>query len=357
MEKAFASVASDAAAVLEGRTSLLEPIRNKSLLVTGGTGFLGCWLLELLRVLNETYSFNTSVNVISRNSTRFLARWPRFAGKDWLRLEDGDVRHLSEIPISVNHIIHAAALTDRRDFSSQGTTVAETNVFGTANLLRACERLECLEKITLLSSGLIYGKQSTDVPHIDENYSGTRSPPSGVSLYAESKRMAEAFAIAAIIESKMPIAIVRPFAFVGPYQSLDSPWAITDFIRDCIHGGPVKIMGDGLTVRSIMYASDFAYAVLAVTASGQERSIYNVGSNEGVELFSLANQIANCFTPKPEIQTRVGQTTHERNRLVPDTTSIERDLGVKITVSLSDSIKKSVEWHQAMQAVSGLHAQ
>jgi nucleoside-diphosphate-sugar epimerase len=357
LEKIFASVRSDACAVLDGRTQLLEPIRGKNLLVTGGTGFLGCWLLELLSVLNDTYSFNTSVTVLSRNSSGFLAHWPRFEGEEWLRLEDGDVRHLSEIPTSVNHIIHAAALTDRRDFSSQATSVAETNVFGTANLLRACERLENLEKITLMSSGLIYGKQSIDVAYIDENYSGTRSPPSDVSLYAESKRMAEAFAIAAIIESKMPIAILRPFAFVGPYQSLDSPWAITDFIRDCIHGGPIKIMGDGLTVRSIMYASDFAYSVLAVTASGQERSIYNVGSNEGVELLSLANQIANCFTPKPEIQTQVGQTTHERNRLVPDTRSIERDLGVKITVSLSDAIKKSVEWHQAMQAVSGLPAQ
>jgi nucleoside-diphosphate-sugar epimerase len=348
IDKAIASVHADANAVLQGRTKLLEPLRGKHLYVTGGTGFLGCWLLELLKVLSETYSFNTSVTVMSRNSSGFINRWPHFAGQEWLRFEDGDIRHLSEIPLSINYVIHAAALTDRRDFSSQATAVAETNVFGTSRMLRACERLENLEKISLISSGLIYGNQSNDVPCIDENYLGTRSLPSGVSLYAESKRMSEAFANAAIVESKMPIAILRPFAFVGPYQSLDSPWAITDFIRDCIHGGPIMIMGDGLTVRSIMYASDFAYAVLAVTASGQERSVYNIGSNEGVELLSLANQIANCFIPKPEIQTRVGQVVHQRNRLVPDTRAIEKDLGIKLTVTLSDAIRKSVDWHRAM---------
>ena len=349
IDKAIASVHEDAIAILQGRTKLLDSLRGKHLYVTGGTGFLGCWLLELLKVLNETYSFNTKVTVLSRNSSGFLSRWPHFLGHEWLGFEDGDIRHLSEIPMSVNHIIHAAALTDRRDFSSQATAVAETNVFGTSSVLRACERLEDLEKITLMSSGLVYGNQSIDVACIDENYLGTRSLSSGVSLYAESKRMAEAFANAAIVESKMPIAILRPFAFVGPYQSLDSPWAITDFIRDCIHGGPIKIMGDGLTVRSIMYASDFAYAVLAVTASGQVRSVYNIGSNEGVELLSLANQIANCFIPKPEIRTRVGQVVHQRNRLVPDTRAVERDLGIKLTVTLSDAIRKSVEWHRAMQ--------
>jgi nucleoside-diphosphate-sugar epimerase len=136
---------------------------------------------------------------------------------------------------------------------------------------------------------------------------------------------------------------------VGPYQSLQLPWAVTDFIRDSLNGGPIRIMGDGATVRSIMYYSDFACGVLLALAAGRPRTTYNLGSDEPVDLLTLARKITKYFTPEPEIRLRLGQAGHDRNRLVPDTTRMARDLGFRATVPLDEALRKSVEWHRLMR--------
>ena len=117
----------------------------------------------------------------------------------------------------------------------------------------------------------MYGVQPWDMPSIDEDFAGPLRCNDVSAVYAESKRFAEVVAQCAVSESKLPVVTLRPFAFVGPYQSLQLPWAVTDFIRDSMAGGPIRIMGDGSTVRSIMYASDYAFWVLAALACGRPR--------------------------------------------------------------------------------------
>jgi len=169
------------------------------------------------------------------------------------------------------------------------------------------------------------------------------------TVYPESKRYAEILAQCAISESKLPVVTLRPFAFVGPYQSMQLPWAVTDFIRDSFNGGPIRIMGDGVTVRSIMYMSDYALWVLAALANGRPRETYLVGSDEPVDLLGLARLITRFFNPVPEIRTRVGQAGHDRSRLVPDVRKIQGELGVTRTVSLESALQRTIEWHRCQQ--------
>jgi len=350
MKRATQLVHSDALAVLNDRVEILRGLQGKNLFITGGTGFLGTWLLELLKVLNEDYQFNTKVTVFSRNSKSFADRWPHLGALEWVRFQEGDIRYLGEIPNDTHYIIHAAALTDRRSFSSQPTIVAEINSIGTARVLKACLLLENLEKFLVLSSGLVYGAQSWETERIAEDYAGTMRCDQTKSVYPESKRMAEVFVHAAISESKLPVVVVRPFSFVGPYLSLQLPWAVTDFIRDSFNGGPIRIMGDGSTVRSILYASDFAYSVLAALTLGKPRTTYNLGSPEPVELLKLASLITQFFTPVPEILTRIGQVGHERNRLVPNMDLATEELGFQVTVPLLSALQKSIEWHRLINS-------
>jgi dTDP-glucose 4,6-dehydratase len=256
---------------------------------------------------------------------------------------------LTELPHETNYIIHAAALTDRRLFASNPTAVGEVNSMGTVRLLRAANLLEDAKKFLLVSSGLVYGPQSLEVKNIAENYTGGFPCDNPNAIYAESKRFSESFAASFVSESKLPLVIVRPFAFVGPYQSLELPWAVTDFIRDSLAGRPIKIMGDGSTVRSIMYASDFAYWTLAALARGHIRNAYNIGSPEAVDLLSLARMITQHFTPSPEILTKVGQYGHETTRLVPCVDKAQRELGVGLTVPLADAIQKTINWHRTSE--------
>ena len=340
----------DAQAVLQTSFARLEALRGQHLFLSGGTGILGSWILELVKVLNERHQFDLRVTVLSRHAQSFVERHPRLANQNGVHCVEGDVRYFSEIPPDTTHVIHAAALTDRRLIASQPTAVAEVNGIGTLRILRAAGLLENLHKFVLLSSGLIYGAQPWEMPAIDEGFSGVLSCSGVNSIYAESKRFAEGLAHGAVSELKLPIVTLRPFAFIGPYQSIELPWAVTDFIRDSFNGGPIRMMGDGTTVRSIMYASDYAFWVLAALANAKPRSVYNVGSPQPMDLATLARMITHCFTPTPEIRVRLGQKGHERTRLVPCVDRAIRDLGVGVTVSLEQSIQRTIAWHRYIQA-------
>lgn len=350
MKRALDLVRSDAEAVLDGRSRRLDALRGQHLFISGGTGFLGTWLLELIKTLNARHQFGLRVTVYSRQARAFAVRWPHLGQLDGVRFEEGDIRYFSELPRDVRYIIHAAALTDRRLLASQPGAVAEVNSVGTQRLLRAANLLEDVQKFVLLSSGLAYGAQPWDLPRIDETFAGPMRCNDVNAVYAESKRFAEVIAQSAISETKLPVVTLRPFAFVGPYQSLQLPWAVTDFIRDSFTGGPIRIMGDGATVRSLMYASDYAFWVLAALANGRPRETYNVGNPEPVDLGSLARMITQSFTPVPEIRTRLGQTGHDRNRLVPDVTRAQRDLGVEVTVPLSEAIQRTITWNRHIRS-------
>lgn len=349
MNRALALVHADAEAVLAGRAERLSALKGQHIFISGGTGILGTWLLELIKVLNESHGFGLKLTVLSRNARSFALRWPHLGKASWVRWQEDDIRYLTELPRDVRYIIHAAALTDRRLFASQPGAVAEINSLGTQRILRAANLLEDVQKFVLLSSGLVYGAQPWELPRIDERYAGSLRSNEVGSVYAESKRFAEVLAQCAISETKLPVVTLRPFAFVGPYQSMQLPWAVTDFIRDSFNGGPIRIMGDGVTVRSLMYASDYAFWVLAALARGRAGETYNVGSAEPVDLLTLAQTITRFFAPVPEIRTQVGQSGHDRNRLVPDTAKIQRELGVSQTVALDAALQKTIEWHRFMQ--------
>ena len=351
MNPALALVHADVEAVLTGRVQRLDSLRRQHVFISGGTGFLGTWLLEFVKVLNERHGFAMRVTVYSRQAKTFASRFPHLGQIEGVHFEDGDIRYFSEFARDVRYIIHAAALTDRRLLASQPSAVAEVNSAGAHRLLRAANLLEDVQKFVLLSSGLVYGNQPWDLPRVDENFAGSMRCNDVNAVYAESKRFAEVIAHSAISETKLPVVILRPFAFLGPYQSLQLPWAVTDFIRDSFTGGPIRIMGDGSTVRSLMYASDYAFWVLAALANGRPRETYNIGSPEPVDLSTLAQMITQSFTPIPEIHTRVGQTGHERNRLVPDISSAQHDLGVEVTVSLFEAIQRTISWHRYIRSL------
>jgi nucleoside-diphosphate-sugar epimerase len=95
-----------------------------------------------------------------------------------------------------------------------------------------------------------------------------------------------------------------------------------------------------------MYYSDFACGVLLALAAGRPRTTYNLGSDEPVDLLTLAQKITRYFSPVPEIKLRLGQAGHDRNRLVPDTSRMAADLGFNVTVPLDAALQKTIEWHR-----------
>ena len=336
----------DCQEVTQGSVTLLKPLKEKNILITGGTGFMGTWISEMVAFMNDNHDFNIKLIILSTRAKDYHLKAPHIASRDDVTLIEKDIRSLIDIPMEVNWIIHAAANPDNRIHASNPLQTIDVIVNGTKTLLEYAAREPELEKILNISSGQVYGIQPWDVDNNPENYFGSLDPSSLASTYSEAKRLAETLCTAYRNQHRLPIVNVRPFAFIGPHQLLDRPWAINNFIRDSLRGGPIKILGDGGTVRSYMYPSDMAWWILNMLVHGQVGENYNLGSPYGVTLLQLADIIANKSAKKPKIVTNVSSGHFTRTKFVPDISLAQKKLGLKLKVDLEKAVTRTFIWNQ-----------
>ena len=334
--------------VIENSVSCLSPLRDTCILVTGGTGFIGTWIAELITFLNKNYQFNTSLILLSRRASSLSLTAPHLTTQKHVTLIEKDILMAVDIPSEVDWIIHAAGTPDNRIHASEPLRIMNTIINGTDTILSSCTRLPNLQKFLNISSGLVYGAQPWEMNKISESFRGVAEFSSINSAYVESKRVAETVCAVYRNQHRLPITNARPFAFIGPHQHLDRPWAINNFIRDALLGENIRILGDGNTVRSYMYPSDMAFWLINCLIHGSVGSSYNIGNPEGISLYQLAEKIANNVHPRPKIVSRLVED-HDANtsKFIPDTTLAQSSFSLKLTVDLDTAIKRTILWNQS----------
>lgn len=344
--RALQLVRRDCREVLEGRLESLAAFKGQHLLVTGGTGFLGTWIAELAACLNDDFGMGLELTLLARGPERFAEECPHLAQRKDVRLVRSDVRNLAEIAHDTRYVVHAAATPDNRVHASNPIEIMSVISAGTAAVLQAAARCSGFARLLNVSSALVYGPQPADREAMGEDAAGAPALGAVASAYAEAKRYAEAYCSAARSQLKLPVVTARPFAFVGPYQSLDRPWAINNFLRDALMGQAIRVQGDGRTVRSYLYGADAAFWMLAILALGEPGQAYNVGSPEAVTLERLASAIAERVSPAPEVRLRTaGSARVPTSRLVPDVARAAR-LGLSARVPLAQALERTIEWHR-----------
>lgn len=339
----------DCRRILDSRDKTLEPLRQSELVVVGGTGFVGTWIAEMVAALNDEYQFGIKLSLISRNADQFLDRWPHLGGRADFKLIKSDARQLVQFPMNADWVIHAAANPDVRTHASNPFDTASVIVDGTMALMKTAERLSRLKKILYLSSGLVCGPQPAAPKGLAENAAGAPDPNASF-VYSNAKRFAETICSAARMQSRIPVLVARPFSFIGPYQSLDTPWAQTTFLSDALQGHPIRVLGDGQVVRSYLYGSDAAYWFLRILTAGPGGDVVNVGSPVGITLEALAKEVAKNFEPSPEVLFNTSPKSAGRAaQLLPDTTHAQKDYGLAVLTPLDEAIKLTAQWHQMMR--------
>lgn len=336
----------DCLQILKSRENELDPLRKSKLVVIGGTGFVGTWITEIVTALNDDYQFGITLALISRSTDQFASRLPHLANRKDIQLIKSDVRQLGQFPMDADWVIHAAANPDVRTHASNPLDTASVIVDGTMSVMRTAERLGRLKKLLYLSSGLVCGTQPASAKGLAENAQGAPAPDASF-VYQNAKRFAETICSAARAQSRIPVLVARPFSFIGPYQSLDTPWAQTTFLSDALHGHAIRVLGDGQVVRSYLYGSDAAYWFLRILTAGQSGDVVNVGSPVGVTLQDLAKEVAKNFDPPPEILFNTSPRNAGRPaQLLPDTTHAQNEYGLSVFTPLDEAIKLTVQWHQ-----------
>lgn len=324
---------------------LWEELRNKHIFITGGTGFFGCWLLESFAYINEKLRLNSEALILTRNYESFKKKAPHLAKNPTIKFYTGDVRDFKFPEGHFPFIIHAATEASAKLNEENPLEMFNIIVKGTEHILEFAKSCG-VEKFLLTSSGAVYGKQPPNLTHVPEDYNGAPEPTNPNSAYGEGKRAAELLCTLYAKKYNFEAKIARCFAFVGPYLPLDIHYAIGNFIRDGINGGPIKVNGDGTPYRSYLYAADLAIWLWTILFKGKSCQPYNVGSDKAISIAELANTVAQSFSPPKEVYIAkkpiAGKTP---DRYVPNVEKIAKELNLYQNIYLGEAILKTISWH------------
>jgi nucleoside-diphosphate-sugar epimerase len=324
----------------------LKSLINQSILITGGTGFMGKWLTEMVLYLNKEHKFNIKLYLLAREIEKFKLEVPHIAKNSYIFYIEQDVKNISELPTDINFVIHAAGSPDSRLHASEPLRIIDTFLKGTTAVFDACIRLPNLQKIIHVSSNYVYGNVDKKEGGIKEVDLGLKDCNSIHAAYGEVKRITETLCAIYRNQQQLPVTVIRPFAFIGPYQKLDKPWAINNFIREALLGGPIRIIGNENAVRSYLYGSDMAFWILTILSNGLIGEVINIGSDERVSLIELARLITDLCNSKIKTISRSSNDSNDKiPSLVPDISNAEK-LNLGITYNLNESIKRTLEWNK-----------
>ncbi|MFL5619261.1 MAG: NAD-dependent epimerase/dehydratase family protein [Gemmatimonadaceae bacterium] len=333
--------------VLEHARDAFESLRGARILMTGGTGFFGRWLVESLLHADQQLELGASVVLLSRDPDAFARRAPHLASHSSVTLIAGDVRTFAAPPGRFTHLVHGATDTTGPANAEHPAELLETIIEGTRHTLDIASHAH-IERVLLLSSGAVYGRQPSALSHVSESYAGGPDPLDPLQAYAEGKRVAELLGGVFARDRDLEIVIARAFAFVGPHLPLDAHFAVGNFLRDAVSGDTIRVGGDGTPFRSYLHAADLAVWLWTLLARGRSGRAYNVGSEEAVTIGELATTVAHAagaIGRNPAVSiARPADPAVPPTRYVPSTRRAREELGLRTLIPLDEALTRTIAW-------------
>jgi len=330
--------------VLEHTGDIWQALSGERILITGGTCFVGKWLLESLLWANDRYALGVAVVVLTRDPDRFRVKSPHLAGHAAVTLVRGQVANFwlpdGEFPF----VIHAATERSFAPDSMGPLSTFDLDVEGTRRVLEFA-RSHGTRRFLFTSSGAAYGRQPSDITHIPEDYPGAPDPMDAGTAYGQAKRVSEFLCTMYAHQYGFAALIARLFAFVGPHLPLDQQFAVGNFIGDALAGNPIRVKGDGTPYRSYLYAADLAVWLWTILIRGESGHPYNVGSGEAVSIAELAHRVVETVAPQTPVE--IAGTPIPGSpvlRYVPSVERAARELGLHSIIGLDEAVRRTFGW-------------
>ena len=312
-------------------------LHGRPLLITGGTGFFGRWLLESMVHAQARLGFELDVTVLTRDIESFRSRMPHLAASRHVHLLGGDVRSFVAPRTDFAYVIHGAATSARATFEGEDPLRKfETSIEGTRRVLDAA--VVNGARLLMLSSGSVYGGLSQALGAVTESFPGAPMTLDTDAGLGHGKRAAEFLCACYADRHDLSVTIARCFSFVGAYLPLDIHYAVGNFIRDALDGEAVLVRGDGTPVRSYLSAADLVIWLLTLLLDGRSRAIYNVGSDQAISLGDLAHKVRDLVAPGKPVRVLGQPGGGPRSVYVPDITLARSELQLDVWTPLDDAI-------------------
>jgi dTDP-glucose 4,6-dehydratase len=265
------------------------------LLVIGGTGFFGKSILDLFNRGGLVIYGIKEVTILARRTEEFISNHPELINEK-IQLITKDISTCNALP-KADIIIHAASSTDARDYLTDAKRQRNNIEGSTLNYCTLAKLYHKKAKIVYCSSGAVYGQQPADVEYISEEFAfqDVGEMVDYKRDYAMGKRASEV-AIQNLGLEGLNVSIARCFAFYGNYLPKDQHFAYGNFIGAAEQGKTVEVQAKHRVIRSYMHADDMVHALIRIALDAKpECPIYNVGSDEAIELRDLAIKIASEY--------------------------------------------------------------
>jgi len=316
-------------------------------LVTGGTGFVGTWFVETLLWARSNFGGIGRVSVVSRDPAKFLNRNPHLVDNAALRFVVGDIRALDLFALpDPDFVLHAATAASAVLNDGDPDEMLDVIVGGQNRLFGELARFS-RPRVLFTSSGAVYGPQPEGLSHFPEGYLSAQPDRDEKSAYHDGKRAAELICLDATSSGVADVVLARLFAFVGPHLPIDTHFAIGNFIRDAMHGGPIVLNGDGTTVRSYQYASDMTSWLLALLVDGAPGRAYNVGSDRAMNMREIATSVARIAGPDVKVDIRGTQQPGQPvDRYVPSVERVSSEFGLDNCMNFDEAVSRTLKWHR-----------
>lgn len=319
---------------------VLQSFSNKTILITGGTGFFGRWLLEILCTLVRDQNFKIKLYVLSRNPDRFLSEYSDFPFDQYITFIRGDVADFTMPNIAIDYLIHMATTAAEETFAGEDQLKKLDLLYrGTRNTLE--NAVNCgVKKVLFTSSGVVYGPSQGQ--YLTEEMLQAPQTTLESSALGEGKRLAEYLVSYYAKKAGYHFSIARCFSFFGPFLPLSIHYAIGNFVSDALTADEIVIKGSGKELRSYLYMAD-AWVWLIKLLIEADDEIYNVGSSRALTIEELAIEVRDALCPQKKV--KILGLDHDtgnfsRNVYVPNNDKICKKFGVSEWTLLGTGIKR-----------------
>ncbi len=311
---------------------------RRTVLVTGGAGFIGSHLIDQLIAGGHDVVCVDNFFTGSKRNIEHLLGNPRFEL----------LRHDVTFPlyIEVDEIYNLACPASPVHYQRDPVQTTKTSVHGAINMLGIAKRLRC--RIFQASTSEVYGDPS--VHPQTEDYWGNVNPIGPRSCYDEGKRCAETLFFDYHRQHGLEIKVARIFNTYGPRMQLHDGRVVSNLVVQALKGEPITIYGDGNQTRSFCYVDDLVDGIIRLMNS--DRTLtgpINLGNPNEISIRTLAEQIIALTGSRSKLSFR-DKPTDDPERRRPDISQAKAALDWSPTVELRDGLKKTISYFDRVLA-------
>ena len=324
--------------ILRNLGDISKRIEGKNILVTGGAGFLGSWICDVL--VEQGAKVTCLDNLVSGLKSNIS----HLTERDGFKFIQHDITQPFFFDEKIDAVMHLASRASPFEFEKFPIQILKANTLGIWMALGIAKKHNA--RFLYTSTSEIYGC-AEEIP-TSEEYNGNVNPIGPRSCYDEAKRCGESYVIAYKMQHGLDTRIARIFNTYGPGMRAEGVYGrvVPRFIKQALSNKPITIFGDGTQTRSFCYVTDQIEGLLKLAFSEEAKGeVVNIGSDKEITILELAKLVRGLTNSSSKIEFHP-LPKDDPPRRKPDISKIKRILGWKPKRKLEEGLKRTIEWFE-----------